>query len=144
MNQIFEKVKAETKPKRKVFLNCVRAFFIGGFICFLAQGLIEILKALFDLDKEMANNIGITIVIFIASLLTGLGIYDKLGQIAGAGSIIPITGFANSMASSALESKSEGLVLGIFTNMFKLAGSVIVVGVLSAFIFGSIRYLLGV
>ena len=89
----------------------------------------------------MAGNLGITIIVFLGALLTGLGIYDKIGQFAGAGSIIPISGFANSMTSSAMESKSEGLVLGIITNTFKLAGSVIVVGVVSAYVVGTIIYL---
>lgn len=144
MNRIIEKVKEETKPKRPVFLNSIKAFFVGGTICLIAQVILEVLKSVFDLQKEMANNVSVMIMVFLGSLLTGLGIYDKLGQFSGAGTIVPITGFANSMTSAALESKSEGLILGIFTNMFKLAGSVIVVGVLSAFIFGSIRYLLGV
>ena len=81
--------------------------------------------------------------VLIACLLTGFGVYDRIGQFAGAGTIVPITGFANSMASSALESKSEGIIVGIIMNMFKLAGSVIVVGVLSAYILGLIRYLWG-
>ena len=82
--------------------------------------------------------------IALGSLLTGVGLYDKIGQYAGCGSIIPITGFANSMSSSALESKSEGLLLGIVTNTFKLAGSVIVVGALSGIIVSYVIFLLGV
>ena len=78
--------------------------------------------------------------VFIASLLTGIGVFDKIGQFAGAGTFIPITGFANSLTSSALESKSEGLVLGIMTNMFKLAGAIIVAGAVSAFLAGNIIY----
>ena len=81
--------------------------------------------------------------IILGSFLTGIGWYDKIGQFAGAGTIIPITGFANSMTSSAMESKSEGIVLGIINNMFKLAGSVIIIGVISAFIVASIYFVLG-
>ena len=80
--------------------------------------------------------------ILISSILTGIGIYDKIGQFAGAGSAVPVTGFANSMTSAALEHKSEGLVLGVATNMFKLAGNVIVFGVVSAYVVGIIRYVL--
>ncbi|HHZ17800.1 MAG TPA: stage V sporulation protein AC [Acholeplasmataceae bacterium] len=144
MKAAIESAKQATKPKRKVLLNTVKAFFVGGTICLIAQVIIDILKKQFDLDKEMAGNIGVAIMVFLGSLLTGIGVYDKIGQFAGAGTIIPITGFANSMTSAALESKSEGIVLGIFTNMFKMAGSVIVVGVISAFVFGTIRYLLGI
>lgn len=140
--EAIEKAKQETKPKRKVLFNTVKAFFVGGMICLLAQIIIDILKKQFELDNELANSVGVAIMVFLGALLTGLGIYDKIGQFAGAGTIIPITGFANSMTSAALESKSEGIILGVFTNMFKVAGSVIVVGVISAFIFGTIRFLL--
>lgn len=144
MNKVVQKVKDETEIKRPMFKNAVKAFFVGGIICLIGQIFIEILKGGFDLEKDLANTIAVTIMVFLGAILTGLGIYDKIGQFAGAGTIIPITGFANSMASAAIESKSEGMILGIFTNMFKLAGSVIVVGVLSAFIFGTIRYFLGI
>ena len=80
-------------------------------------------------------------IIVIASILTGLGIFDKIGQIAGAGTYLPITGFANSMTSSAIESRSEGLIFGILTNMLKLAGTVIVTGVISAFVVSTLLYL---
>lgn len=140
--EAIEKAKQETKPKRKVLFNTAKAFFVGGMICLLAQIIIDILKKQFELNNELANSVGVAIMVFLGSLLTGLGIYDKIGQFAGAGTIIPITGFANSMTSAALESKSEGIILGVFTNMFKVAGSVIVVGVISAFIFGTIRFLL--
>lgn len=144
MNQkLVNKAKEATEPKRPIFKNCIKAFFVGGAICLIAQVLIEIFTNSFGFTKEYANILAVTIMVFLGALLTGLGLYDRIGQIAGAGSIIPITGFANSMTSSALESKSEGIVLGIFTNMFKLAGSVIVVGIVSAFVFGTIRYLLG-
>jgi stage V sporulation protein AC len=141
MNQKIEKVKRETEPKRKIGKNSFQAFISGGIICLIAQVLIEFFKNIIDLEEKMANNLGVTIMVFLGALLTGFGIYDKIGQYSGAGSIIPITGFANSMTSSALESKSEGLVLGIITNTFKLAGSVIVVGVLSGYIIGTIIYI---
>lgn len=145
MNRIMvEKAKKQSEPKRPILKNCIRAFFSGGSICLFAQILIQIFKDGFDLEKDYANTLTVTIMVFLGAFLTGLGLYDRMGQFAGAGTIIPITGFANSMTSAALESKSEGLVLGIFTNMFKLAGSVIVVGIISAFVFGTIRYILGI
>jgi len=142
--KIVEKVKAETEVKRPMLKNILKAFFIGGLISLLGQIILEILKNGFSLEKDLANAVMVTIMVFMGALLTCLGVYDKIGQFAGCGTIIPITGFANSMTSAALESKSEGVFLGIITNMFKLAGSVIVVGVLSAFIFGTLRYFIGI
>lgn len=142
MNYKIEKVKKETEPKRKIGKNMLQAFISGGLICLLAQIFIETFKGVFNLDQQMANNLSAATMVFLGALLTGLGVYDKIGQFAGAGSIIPITGFANSMTSSSLESKSEGLILGIITNTFKLAGSVIVVGVVSSYVIGTILYII--
>lgn len=142
--KLVQKVKKETEIKRPVFRNAVKAFFVGGTICLIGQIILEILMKTVGLEKELANAVMVTIMVFLGALLTCLGIYDKIGQFAGCGTIIPITGFANSMASAAIESKSEGVFLGIILNMFKLAGSVIVVGVLSAFIFGTLRYFIGI
>lgn len=141
MNQKIDKVRKETEPKRPILKNTFQAFIAGGAVCTIAQIMIEIFQKVFGLEKELSNNISVAVMVFLGALLTGLGVYDKIGQYAGAGTIIPITGFANSMTSSALESKSEGLVQGIITNMFKLAGSVIVTGVVSAFVVGSIVYI---
>ncbi len=94
----------------------------------------------FDFDEKTAGNPTAATLILISALLTGFGIYDRIGQFAGAGSAVPVTGFANSMASAALEYKSEGFVLGVATNMFKLAGNVIVFGVVAAYIVGMIRF----
>lgn len=141
---IINKIKKETEPKRPILKNCIRAFLVGGSICLFAQILTQIFKDGYGMEKDYVNALVATIMVFLGAILTGLGIYDRLGQVAGAGSIIPLTGFANSMTSAALEAKSEGLIVGIFVNMFKLAGSVIVVGVISAFVFGAIRYFLGI
>ena len=96
---------------------------------------------LLKLDEKTANTLMLLVFISISSILTGFGIYDKIGQIAGAGTFVPITGFANSLTSSAIESKSEGLVQGIMMNIFKLAGAIIVVGAVSSIIVGTIIYL---
>lgn len=137
-----EKIIKETEPKRHILKNSLRAFLVGGMICSIAQFFIELLNKT-GLEKNTVNALAVTIMVFLGALLTGLGVYDKIGQFGGCGSIVPITGFANSMTSSALEYKSEGLFLGILTNMFKLAGSVIVTGVISSYLIGTIRYLLG-
>ena len=128
-------------PKNNGFLNCVKAFAVGGSICLLGEIFSEIYKSMGN-DDKLAGLYSTMTLIGLSIILTGFNIYQKLGQFAGAGSIVPITGFANSLTSAALESKSEGVVLGIATNLFKLAGAVIVFAVVSAYVFGILRYLL--
>lgn len=139
-DKIFKKVLNETKVRRPIFKNSIKAFFLGGIISLIAQGLLDLFQKKFLLEEKLSISLMSMSLIFIASVLTGLGIYDKIGQFAGAGTIIPITGFSNTMTSAAIESKSEGIILGIMLNMFKLAGAVIVAGVVSAFISGTIIY----
>ncbi|AST92316.1 MULTISPECIES: stage V sporulation protein AC [Sutcliffiella] len=130
------------QPKPPYVVNCVKAFLIGGLICTFGQLIQNFYIYNFNFTQQTAGNPTVATLILIAALLTGFGIYDKIGQFAGAGSAVPVTGFANSMTSAALEHKTEGIVLGIATNMFKLAGSVIVFGVVAAYVLGIIRYLL--
>ncbi|MCD5323061.1 MULTISPECIES: stage V sporulation protein AC [Pontibacillus] len=130
----------EYQPKPALFSNCLKAFLVGGLICAFGQVLTELYMNVMDVSEKDAGNYTVTTLILIASLLTGFGIYDKIGQFAGAGSAVPVTGFANSITSAALEHKSEGIVLGIATNLFKLAGSVIVFGVVAAYVVGIVRY----
>ena len=137
-----EKIKEivnKSTPKRFSIKKYFGAFAIGGLICLIA----EVFKYIFEqyTEKDIASNLTVTIMVLIGSLITSFGIYDKIASFAYAGTIIPITGFANSMTSSALESKSEGLFLGILPNMFKIAGSVIVSGVVSSFIVSTIVYI---
>ncbi|MBP0724284.1 stage V sporulation protein AC [Bacillus sp. RG28] len=128
------------QPKPKLLLNCIRAFLVGGLICLLGEVITKIFIGYFGFTEKNAGNPTVATLVLLSTLLTGIGVYDKIGQYAGAGSLVPVTGFANSMASAAIEHRSEGLVLGVATNMFKLAGSVIVFGVVSAYIVGLIRY----
>ncbi|HEX6922193.1 MAG TPA: stage V sporulation protein AC [Bacillales bacterium] len=127
------------QPKPKVLRNCIRAFWTGGLICAFGQLIANFYVTFFDFTETTAGNPTTATLILIASLLTGFGVYDKVGQFAGAGSLVPVTGFANSVTSAALEHKSEGLVLGVATNLFKLAGAVIVFGVVAAYIVGLVR-----
>lgn len=129
------------QPKPNYILNCIKAFLVGGFICFIGQGIQNFFIHFFDYNEKTAGNPTVATLILIAALLTGFGVYDRIGQFAGAGSIVPVTGFANAMTSAALEHKSEGIVLGIATNMFKLAGSVIVFGAVAAYVVGMLRYI---
>jgi len=131
------------QPKPPYLLNCMKAFVVGGLICTLGQGIQNMYMHFFNFTEKTAGNPTVATLILISALLTGFGIYDRIGQFAGAGSAVPVTGFANSMTSAALEHRSEGLVLGVATNMFKLAGSVIVFGVVAAYVVGIIRYVYG-
>ncbi|KZZ86482.1 MULTISPECIES: stage V sporulation protein AC [Bacillaceae] len=131
------------QPKPNYFLNCLKAFVVGGIICVIGQAISNFYMTFFNFTEDTVGNPTVATLILISSLLTGIGIYDRIGQFAGAGSAVPVTGFANSMTSAALEHKSEGLVLGVATNMFKLAGSVIVFGTVAAYIVGIIRYFFG-
>ena len=133
------KVKAY-QPTPPYVLNCIKAFLVGGLICTIGQALQNFYMAVFHFDEKTAGIPTVATLILISALLTGLGVYDRIGQFAGAGSAVPVTGFANSMTSAALEHKSEGYVLGVGTNMFKLAGNVIVFGVVAAYIVGMIRF----
>ena len=127
------------EPKRPILKNCVRAFIVGGIICTIGQLLQVFFMTYFNFDEKTAVAPTTLVLIFTSSLLTGLGIYDHLSQWAGAGSAVPITGFANSIASASIEHKSEGFVLGVAGNMFGLAGAIVVYGVFSAFIVATIK-----
>lgn len=141
-NEIISNLIKQSEPKRSILKNMIKAFIIGGIICLIAQVFKRVYLNFFE--EDISNSLTTITMIVLASILTGIGLYDKLGQIAGAGTIIPVTGFANSVTSSAMEYKSEGIVTGIINNMLKLAGSVIVTGVISAFIVGTIIFFLGV
>jgi stage V sporulation protein AC len=139
----YQELAKSKEPKRPLLKNCVKAFFVGGFICLIGQVLQEIFMHYFHFDQSKAGDPTVACLIFLSVVLTSLGVYDKFGQWAGAGSAVPVTGFANSMASAAIEHRSEGLVLGVGANMFKLAGSVIVFGVFSAFVVGIVYLIFG-
>lgn len=141
-DEIISNLIDKSQPKRSIFKNMIKAFIVGGIICLIAQ----IIKTIFlnFFDENLSTTLSTLSMIMIASILTAFGVYDKIGQFAGAGTIIPITGFANSVTSSAMEYKSEGVVTGIINNMLKLAGSIIVTGAISAFVVATILYFLGV
>ena len=136
----YQKLLSERKLNKKYFKNALSAFIFGGLISLFGQIILEILM-LFEIKEKESITYMLLIVITIAVVLSGFGIYDKFGQVAKCGSVIPITGFANSMSSSAMEYKPEGFILGVGANTFKLAGTVVVFGVFSAFIVATIKYL---
>jgi stage V sporulation protein AC len=141
-NKIYNQILDKEEIKRPIIKNSIVAFIIGGLICLFGEGLIMLFNKIFKIDLKTSQMLMALVIVSITALLTGIGVFDKIGEVAGAGTIIPITGFANSLTSSALESKSEGIITGILTNMFKLAGAIIATGIISAFIIGTIIYLL--
>ena len=141
-NTKYDKIADLHKTSEDKTSNAVIAFISGGFIGLLGELIIEVFCS-YGISRVDAGTYMIVIFIFLGSLGTALGFFDKLVSIFKCGLLIPITGFASSMTSSSLDSKREGPIYGIGSNMFKLCGSVILYGVVSAFIFGLIRYLLG-
>ncbi len=135
----YEYVKKKM-PKPNYIKNCIWAFIVGGLICDVGQLITNYLKST-GLDKKAVASGTSMILVFIGAFLTGLGIYDRLGKRAGAGSIVPITGFANSIVSPAMEFKREGFILGVASKMFVIAGPVLVYGYGSSILVGII-YLL--
>lgn len=136
-NQYVEQIA----PKSKTPRNVARAFVVGGVICIIGQFIYNAIGTL-GLEKEMVSGITSVILVFTGALLTGLNIYDDIGRFAGGGSIVPITGFANSIVSPAMEFKSEGYVTGVGAKMFVIAGPVIVYGVATSVIVGILHYLI--
>ncbi|GHU69547.1 stage V sporulation protein AC [Clostridia bacterium] len=116
-------------PNHALAMNLVRAFVWGGAICTVGQAVSELGKTYLNLDQKEVSAFTAIVMVFLGAFLTGLGQYDKIGKHAGAGSIVPITGFANSIVSSAMEFRREGLVLGIGARMFIIAGPVLVYGI---------------
>ena len=126
----------------KPWINVPKAFLIGGGICALGQGLIEGYTRL-GLPADLASGACSMTLVVLSALCTGLGIYDQIARHAGAGTLVPITGFANAMVSPALEFKSEGLILGTGAKMFAIAGPVLVYGISASVLYGLIRFLFG-
>jgi stage V sporulation protein AC len=140
--QQYQKLEQKHEIKRPVVKNCLKAFLVGGCICLIGQAISYFYIAFFNFTEQTVGNPTVATMVFISMLLTGFGVYDHLGQFAGAGSAVPVTGFGNAVISAAIEHKTEGFVLGVGGNMFKLAGSVILFGVFSAFIVALIKTLL--
>ena len=138
----YDKMVKKYSPNSSLFKDCVWAFVVGGAICTLGQALIG-LYGYWGADKLTAATLTSVSLVFLSALLTGLSLYDKIANRAGAGTLVPITGFANAVVSPALEFKSEGMVLGLGAKLFVISGPVIVYGVSAAVIYGVIYYLMG-
>ncbi len=127
-------------PKSPVVKDCVFAFLVGGFICTLGQLIMNIYKTL-GLDQETAGTAMSMTLVALSALLTGLSLYDNIAKHAGAGTLVPITGFANAVSAPAVEFKTEGFILGVGAKMFTIAGPVIVYGVSASVIYGLIYWI---
>lgn len=138
--EIYNEYVSNMTPKHSCFWNCIKAFLVGGSICLLGEILIQWYQSMGN-DRELAGLYGTLSLILISILLTGFNVYQKLGQFGGAGSIVPITGFANSVASPALEFGVEGEVFGKGCQIFKIAGPVILYGIFSSWVLGVIYWL---
>ena len=128
-------------PRSRVLTDCLKAFLEGGGICTIGQLLRNFGQQTLGLSIEDTGAFTSIVLIFLGAMLTGLGIYDVIGNFAGAGSIVPITGFSNSVTSPAIEFRTEGLILGVGAKMFTIAGPVIVYGILASMVYGSIYWI---
>ena len=142
-NTKYERIANNHRAPEKRLQNAAISFFSGGLMGLFAEGIIQILCMMFGMSRVESATFMIIFFIFVASLFTAFGFFDKWVTKLKCGLLIPITGFAHSMTSSSMDYKREGFIYGIGSNMFKLAGNVILYGVLSAWFFGMIRYFIG-
>ncbi len=142
-NSEYIELVSKLTPKTNELKTLFRAFWVGGFICVIGQFIKILLSSVFGLYGDNLSGATSMVLIFLSALLTGLGVYDRIGKYAGGGSIVPITGFANSVVSPAMEFKSEGYVYGLSAKMFTVAGPIIVFGVIGSVLTGLIYYVLG-
>ena len=136
----YGKLVKDLAPKSPILKDCIFAFLIGGAICALGQGFINLYSWL-DLDEQKASTAASMTLVALSALLTGLSLYDNIAKYAGAGTLVPITGFANAIASPAIEFKTEGFILGVGAKMFTIAGPVIVYGISAGVLYGVIYWI---
>ena len=134
--QQYKKYAAAHAPKSPLVKDCLRAFFVGGLICCLGEALSTLYMTVCNLERETASSLTSVSLIFLAVVLTATGIFDKIAKFAGAGTLVPITGFANSVASPAIDSRAEGLILGVGAKIFTVCGPVLLYGSLSGALYG--------
>lgn len=139
----YDRMVQEVSPPSAWVKNCVMAFLFGGGICTLGQGFFLLYNTLLGVEEKDARGMVSVTLIFITAVLTALKVFDNIAKIAGAGTIVPITGFANSMVSPAMEFKSEGMILGLGAKLFAIAGPVLVYGITASIIYGMILFIIG-
>ena len=136
----YDALVREMSPKSPMGKDCINAFWIGGLICVLGQLFINWYTSL-GLEKQDASTAGSMTLVVLSALLTGLSLYDNIAKFAGAGTLVPITGFANSISAPAVEFKTEGFILGVGAKMFTIAGPVIVYGISASVVYGLIYWI---
>lgn len=140
--QTYSQMTKKASPNSKLFKDCIKAFIIGGLICTIGQALTMWYTQSFAMELKEARTLTSVTLVFLGAFLTCLGVYDNLAKHAGAGTLVPITGFANAISSPAIEFKSEGYILGTGAKMFVIAGPVIVFGVTASVIYGVIYFIM--
>lgn len=142
-NEAYNRYVSAKIPKTKPWPTLFNSFWVGGVICLIGQGINDLIMFIFpNISQQSAWAYTLITLIFIASFLTGIGVYDQIGKFAGGGSIVPITGFSNSITSPSMEFKSEGIIYGICVKMFTIAGPVIVFGVVSSMFVGFVYWII--
>ncbi len=140
--KVYKKYADAHAPASPILKDCVWAFTVGGLICFVGQVLLILFRDVAGLEQRDAGTLCSVTLIFIAALLSGLGLFEKIAKRAGGGTLVPITGFANSVVSPAIDSKSEGLVLGVGAKIFTVAGPVLLYGTLAGAVWGVIYWIM--
>ena len=140
--QAYSELVKSHAPKSPLAKDCFHAFWVGGLICTMGQGLTTFYTSVCDLDKDNAGTLCAATLILLAAILTGAGLFDRIAKYAGAGTLLPITGFANSVVSPAIDSRSEGLILGMGPKIFNVAGPVLLYGTLAGTLWGIVYYIM--
>ena len=139
--ETYKKYADSRAPKSPVVKDCLRAFLVGGLICSIGQVLTDIYTKLCGMEKQDAGTLTAATLVLAAAILTGLGVFDRIAKFAGAGTLVPITGFANAVVSPAIDAKSEGLILGVGAKIFTVAGPVLLYGTLAGTACGVIYWI---
>ena len=139
--ETYKKYADSRAPKSPVVKDCLRAFLVGGLICSIGQALTDIYTKLCGMEKQDAGTLTAATLVLAAAILTGFGVFDRIAKFAGAGTLVPITGFANAVVSPAIDSKSEGLILGVGAKIFTVAGPVLLYGTLAGTAYGVIYWI---
>ena len=142
--ETYKKYADAHAPRSPIIKNCLNAFLIGGLICAIGQGFNDLYHIVFGISREDSGLLASVSLVFISVLLTALGVFDEIAKVAGAGTLVPITGFANAVVSPAIDSKSEGFILGVGAKIFTVAGPVLLYGILSGAIYGVIYYFISI
>ena len=138
--ETYKKYANARAPRSPILKNCLRAFLVGGLICTIGQGLTAIYTGLCGMEKSDAGTLTACTLVLLAAVLTGLGIFDRIAKFAGAGTLVPITGFANAVVSPAIDARSEGLILGVGAKIFSVAGPVLLYGTLAGTVYGAVYW----